>query len=80
MFSIKLVSIGKCDEICNETWQRKKIKRFSKQNSQRPWKTKTFITKNVGLQKTITSKSKTLETAEFVYFAFYIALFSNESH
>ena len=58
----------------------KKIKRFSKQNSQRPWKTKTFITKNVGLQKTITSKSKTLETAEFVYVAFYIALFSNESH
>ena len=58
----------------------KKIKRFSKQNSQRPWKTKTFITKNVGLQKTITSKSKTLEMAEFAHVAFYIALFSNESH
>ena len=54
--------------------------KFLKGNGQRLWNTKTFITNNIGLQKTIVLKSTTSEIAKLVHVVLYIALFTNESN
>ena len=54
--------------------------KFLKGNGQRLWNIKTFITNNIGLQKTIVLKSTTSEMAKLVHAVLYIALFANESN
>ena len=54
----------------------KKVMKFmtkldkGKKKFKKSGKTKTFITNNVGLQKTITSKSTTSKTTKFVHIVF----------
>ena len=69
MFCIRWVNIKKV---------KKFISNLLKRNRQSSWKTKAFITTNVGSQKTISSKSSISERTKFVDVFFYIALSTNQ--
>ena len=56
--------------------KKNKIKRFLKRNG---FTSSLFTVSSVGLQKTITPKSTTLETAKFSHVVYYTPPFTNES-